>query len=449
MVQLRAASPSTYHLLHVPSQPLLLPSVDRRSDILEADMPSQKRLCHTAPTFSFEKMAPKKTTTPMTDAAIKQLIAQGVADALAEYKATSNSGNSDDSHDSGSDKRTERITRECTYSNFLKCQPLNFKGTEGVTIGHDAAYGMTWKPLRKMMTDKYCLGSEIKKLEMEMEIWNLKKMPPKRTTTLMTDDAIKQFIAQGVAYALAEYEANRGSGNADDSHDSRTSEITQAPTLGRDQEARDQTVEPEGNIITNSRVTPSWREIVSLTFSEASVLHVNWTSLGHCVSRMGIPDKMQGSVMASKPKTMQDTIEIANELMEQKVRAYAQQQSPNKQSVAIAYTAGSGERKEYSETLPLCNNCKFYHNDPCTVKCANCKRVGHLTRDCKSPINNQRTLTCYECKSQGHYRSDCPELKNQNHRNQAGGTKARRMMFALGGGETDQDPNNMENDIDA
>ncbi|GJS24555.1 putative reverse transcriptase domain-containing protein [Tanacetum coccineum] len=38
------------------------------------------------------------------------------------------------------------------------------------------------------------------------------------------------------------------------------------------------------NIVTNSRVTPSWREIVSLTFSEAGVLHVNWTSFGHCVS---------------------------------------------------------------------------------------------------------------------------------------------------------------------
>ncbi|GKB15181.1 hypothetical protein Tco_0849104 [Tanacetum coccineum] len=37
------------------------------------------------------------------------------------------------------------------------------------------------------------------------------------------------------------------------------------------------------NIVTNSRVTPSWREIVSLTFSEAGVLHVNWISFGHCV----------------------------------------------------------------------------------------------------------------------------------------------------------------------
>nr|GEW22720.1 hypothetical protein [Tanacetum cinerariifolium] len=38
-------------------------------------------------------------------------------------------------------------------------------------------------------------------------------MPPKRTTTPITDAAIKALIAQGVATALAEYEANRGSGN--------------------------------------------------------------------------------------------------------------------------------------------------------------------------------------------------------------------------------------------
>ncbi|GJQ89067.1 hypothetical protein Tco_0000206 [Tanacetum coccineum] len=47
----------------------------------------------------------------------------------------------------------------------------------------------------------------------------------------------------------------------------------------------------------------------------------------------------------------------------------------------------------------------------------------------------------------GHYRSDCPELKNQNHEN--GGTRARRVVHALGGGETNQDHNDMEEDINA
>ncbi|GJV98557.1 putative reverse transcriptase domain-containing protein [Tanacetum coccineum] len=116
-------------------------------------------------------MPPKKTTTPMTDAVIKQLIAQGVVDTLAEHEANINSRNGDDKHESGSgERRTMPTTHECTYSDFLKFQPFNFKGTEGVvgltqcaltwwnfyvkTVGHDAAYGMPWKTLKKMMTAK-------------------------------------------------------------------------------------------------------------------------------------------------------------------------------------------------------------------------------------------------------------------------------------------------------
>ncbi|GKB06340.1 hypothetical protein Tco_0834573 [Tanacetum coccineum] len=49
----------------------------------------------------------------------------------------------------------------------------------------------------------------------------------------------------------------------------------------------------------------------------------------------------------------------------------------------------------------------------------------------------------------GHYRSDCPELKNRNHGNQAEGTEARGMVYALEGGDTDQDLNNIEDEIEA
>ncbi|GJU43414.1 putative reverse transcriptase domain-containing protein [Tanacetum coccineum] len=60
---------------------------------------------------------------------------QGVADALAKHEANKNSRNGDDRHDSESGGRRQMsTTRECTYSDFLKCQPLNFKGTKGV--GH-------------------------------------------------------------------------------------------------------------------------------------------------------------------------------------------------------------------------------------------------------------------------------------------------------------------------
>ncbi|GKD48063.1 reverse transcriptase domain-containing protein, partial [Tanacetum coccineum] len=137
----------------------------------------------------------------------------------------------------------------------------------------------------------------------------------------------------------------------------------------------------------------------------------------------GLP-MIHRSVMAYKPKTMQDAIKFATELMDTKISTFAerqadnkrkldnhnqaQQQPPKKQGVAITYTAGPGERKEYAGTLPLCNKYTFYHNGQCIVKCTNCKRVGHLTRDCRSlaATNNQRNLTCYECGNKGHYESD-------------------------------------------
>ncbi|GJW87921.1 reverse transcriptase domain-containing protein [Tanacetum coccineum] len=157
------------------------------------------------------------TTTSVTNAQLKAMIDQGVTDALAARDADRNT-NGDDSHNSGTGVRqTERVSRECTYLDFMKCQPLNFKGTEGVvelipwfekmetvfsisncyvenqikfstctllacdltwwnshvrTVGHDVAYAMTWAELKKKMTDKYYPRGEIKKLE--VELWNLK-----------------------------------------------------------------------------------------------------------------------------------------------------------------------------------------------------------------------------------------------------------------------------------
>ncbi|GKD58799.1 hypothetical protein Tco_1296308, partial [Tanacetum coccineum] len=133
------------------------------------------------------------------------------------------------------------------------------------------------------------------------------------------------------------------------------------------------------------------------------------------------------------------------------IHGNAQQQLLKKQNVVQAYAVGSGEKKPYGGSKPLCPKCNYHHDGECASKCTNCKKVGHLTKDCWHPINanNQRTITCYECGNQGHYKSDCSDLKNRNHGNQAEGTEARGMVYALGGGETNQDLNNMEDDINA
>nr|GFA91884.1 hypothetical protein [Tanacetum cinerariifolium] len=87
-------------------------------------------------------MAPRRTTrltadqetvnaTTVTNTQLLAMIDQGVTAALAARDAL-RSTNGDDSHNSKTCvRRMERAIRECTYTDFLKCQPLPFKGIEG------------------------------------------------------------------------------------------------------------------------------------------------------------------------------------------------------------------------------------------------------------------------------------------------------------------------------
>ncbi|GJU80588.1 hypothetical protein Tco_1282953 [Tanacetum coccineum] len=52
------------------------------------------------------------------------------------------------------------------------CAALTWWNGHVRTLGHDAAYAMTWRIFKKKLSDKYCPNGEIKKLE--IELWNLK-----------------------------------------------------------------------------------------------------------------------------------------------------------------------------------------------------------------------------------------------------------------------------------
>nr|GEZ64895.1 putative reverse transcriptase domain-containing protein [Tanacetum cinerariifolium] len=147
---------------------------------------------------------------------------------------------------------------------------------------------------------------------------------------------------------------------------------------------------------------------------------------------------IKGNVMSARPKTIQEAIELANDLMYQK------------KNVARAYTVRPGEKKEYVRTLPLYTKCNYHYNGVCAPKCNNCKRVLHLVRDCRSPAaaNNQRALeaiqkvvTCFEYGIQGCYKKDFPKLKNKNHGNQVGNDEAHGKAYVLRDGEPNTDSN--------
>ncbi|GKC34690.1 hypothetical protein Tco_1047074 [Tanacetum coccineum] len=63
---------------------------------------------------------------------VKQLSARGCPDVLVEREATrSRNGEHNDDSRTGV-MRQAPLARECTYPDFMKYQPLYFKGTEGV-----------------------------------------------------------------------------------------------------------------------------------------------------------------------------------------------------------------------------------------------------------------------------------------------------------------------------
>ncbi|GKC97295.1 hypothetical protein Tco_1167570, partial [Tanacetum coccineum] len=74
------------------------------------------------------------TRSGMTPEAIEELVNRRVEEALAAYEATRavNALEAESENPNGSDRDARPVARECTYQDFMKYQPLNFKGTEGV-----------------------------------------------------------------------------------------------------------------------------------------------------------------------------------------------------------------------------------------------------------------------------------------------------------------------------
>ncbi|GKB78034.1 reverse transcriptase domain-containing protein [Tanacetum coccineum] len=163
---------------------------------------------------------------------------------------------------------------------------------------------------------------------------------------------------------------------------------------------------------------------------------------------------------------MQEPIEIATELMDKKIYTFAECQTENKRkqddnqqqqqnkrhNTGRAYTKGSGEKKTYGGSKPLCPKCNYHHDGPCAPKCHKCNKVGHLARDCRSlantnASNNQRgtragqKLICYECGAYRHFKRDFPKLQNNNHGNQGGSGNAPAKVYAVGRAGTNPDSN--------
>ncbi|GJZ49274.1 hypothetical protein Tco_0603464 [Tanacetum coccineum] len=252
--------------------------------------------------------------------------------AMIDQALLRNSTNGDGSHSShGDNRRNVQTARPCFYADFMKCQPLNFKGTEGVV-------GLTrW----------------IEKME---SVFNISGCA----------------IENQVKFATC--------------------------------------------------------TLLELTLICTKFVANETEKVDKYIS--GLPDNIYGNVKSARPKTLDETIELANDLMDQKLRTYAERQSDNKrkaddssrdnhghqqqpfkrQNVAKVYNMGIGERKPYGGSLPKCH---LHHNGSCTQRYHKCNKVGHFARNCRSTGNTNVANTqkgngaapkgngCFECGAPG------------------------------------------------
>ncbi|GJT12163.1 putative reverse transcriptase domain-containing protein, partial [Tanacetum coccineum] len=216
-------------------------------------------------------------------------------------------GNGGNGNPNENNRDARPVARECTYQDFKKCQPLNFKGTKGVvglikwfekmetifhisncpekyqvkyatctllnsaltwwnshkrTIGTDAAFAMSWRELMKLMAEVYCPRNEIQK--MKSELWNL---------TVKNND-------------LAAYTQ-------------RFQELTMMCT----------------------KMVPEEEDRAEKFIG-------------------GLPDNIQGA----EPTKLQDAVRIANNLMDQKLKGYAVKNAENKRRLEVNQRDNRGQQ---------------------------------------------------------------------------------------------------------
>ncbi|GJW60736.1 putative reverse transcriptase domain-containing protein [Tanacetum coccineum] len=327
---------------------------------------------------------------------------RGVTAALAARDANTNASTA--KFRTGA-RRNELDTRECTYPDFMKCQPLNFKGTEGVV---------------------------------ELTQWIEKMESVFRISNYSVENQIKFSTCTLLGNALTWTEIKK-----------LEVELWELKVKGTD-------------VIGYNQRFQELALLCGRMFPEESDKIEKYVG--------GLPTLIHGSVVASKPKTMQEATKMAIKVMDKRIRTFAdrqteskrkfedtsrntqnQQQHQNKrQNTGRAYAAGTVEKKQYGGSKPLCSKCNYHHDGPCAPKCHKCNKVGHFTRDCRVRNANNATIRgrwvrvrkaiVFECGAQGHFKRECPKLKNNNNRgNQVGGGNAPAKVYAVGHAGTNPD----------
>ncbi|GJS41106.1 reverse transcriptase domain-containing protein [Tanacetum coccineum] len=321
--------------------------------------------------------------------------------------------------------RETPVAKRGNYKEFISCQPFYFNGTEGAVglircfertksvfsrsncakenkvtfatgtltddalswwnayaqpIGIEQANRITWTELKRLLTNKYCPRTEVKK--MEDEFYNL----------VVKGNDLKTYIRrfQELAVLCPNMVPN--------------SEKLMEVFIG----GLPRSI--EGNVTASKPQTLEEAITITQRLMEQVVKH-NYAQEANDHKRKF--DDRRNTTDNNYPKNHNNNNYQDNR--NNNNRNHEHHQQNRRQETFRTYAATNG----YTGNRPFCERCTLHHIGPCTVKCQTCNRVRHLTRNCRNKRPTTRnnlqpvSVTCNACGEKGHYANQCSKANNR------------------------------------
>ncbi|GJW93822.1 reverse transcriptase domain-containing protein [Tanacetum coccineum] len=349
----------------------------------------------------------------MTQDAIRKLVADSVTSALEAQAATMASASNPNRNTNPTGTPAVKMGN---YKEFISCQPFYFNGTEGAVglirwfertesvfsrsrcaeenkvtfatgtltddalswwnayaqpMGIEQANQITWTELKRLLTNKYCPRTEIRK--MEEELYNL----------IVKGNDLKPYVRrfQELTVLCPNMVPNND-------------KLLEAFIGGLPRSI-------EGN------VTASKPQTLEEAINIAQRLMDQVTK--HTPMQVSSDNKRK----FDDRRTFNNSSRSNNNYRNTNNRYNNRQQQNRRQEAGRAYAVTPSENGRYARDLPLCKRCNFHHTGPCTGKCNICNKVGHLSKNCrnKRPATGSNqlpvTVVCHACGEKGHYTNQC------------------------------------------
>ncbi|GJU64662.1 reverse transcriptase domain-containing protein [Tanacetum coccineum] len=354
-------------------------------------------------------MPPKRTSTSETPAITLDAIRQLIADFTTALEAQTAAMASASNPNRNTRPREIPVAKRGNYKEFINCQPFYFNGTEGAVdlirwfertesvfsrskcaeedrvtfatgtligdalswwnayaqpIGIEQANQITWTELKRLLTNKYCPRTEIKK--MEDEFYGLTVNGSDLKTYIRRFQELAVLCPNMVPNTEKLMEAFIGGlpqsieGNVTASKPQTLEEATNIAHRLMDQIIKRNSVQETNDHkrkfddrrnTTNNNNYSNNRDKDNYPNDRNNNNHSN-----NHINKNNYPDNRNNNNRNNDHHPQQNG-------RQEPVRTYPP--------------------KKYHGNLPLCTRCTLHHTGVCTVKCRTCNKVGHLTRNCR------------------------------------------------------------------